>query len=50
MPDMLMARGLSYLGWPAGRPEIESAREIAPFLAEDTVRLAHEYLAGAVLE
>jgi Ser/Thr protein kinase RdoA (MazF antagonist) len=47
MPDMLMARGLSYLGWPAGRPEIESAREIAPLLAEDTVSLAQQYLTGS---
>lgn len=26
LPDMLVARGLSYLGWPVGRPEIHSQR------------------------
>jgi len=45
MPTMMMARGLSYLGWPAGRREIHAAQEIAPFLAEDTVALARQYLA-----
>jgi Ser/Thr protein kinase RdoA (MazF antagonist) len=47
LPTMLMARGLSYLGWPAGRREIEAAREIAPLLAEDTVALARRYLDGS---
>lgn len=26
LPDMLVARGLSYLGWPVGRPEIHSQK------------------------
>jgi Ser/Thr protein kinase RdoA (MazF antagonist) len=46
MPTMLMARGLSYVGWPAGRPEIDFAREVAPFLAEDATMLARDYLAS----
>jgi hypothetical protein len=32
MPAFLMARGLSYLGWPAGRPEMQSGRDLAPLL------------------
>ena len=44
MPTFLMARGLSYLGWPAGRPEIGSVREMLPFLVEDTTALARQYL------
>jgi Ser/Thr protein kinase RdoA (MazF antagonist) len=44
MPSFLMARGLSYLGWPVGRPEIDWAREVAPLLAEDVTALAREYV------
>jgi Ser/Thr protein kinase RdoA (MazF antagonist) len=44
MPTFLMARGLSYLGWPVGRPEIRSVREMLPFLIEDTTSLARQYL------
>lgn len=44
LPDMLMARALSYLGWPAGRPEIHSVREMAPFLAAAIADSALRYL------
>jgi Ser/Thr protein kinase RdoA (MazF antagonist) len=45
MPTMVMARGLSYLGWPLSRPEIDEARELAPLLAEHVVELCNAYLA-----
>lgn len=45
LPDLLMARSLSYLGWPAGRPEIHSVREMAPFLAAAISEEAGRYLA-----
>jgi Ser/Thr protein kinase RdoA (MazF antagonist) len=45
MPTMMMARGLSYLGWPLSRPEIDEARELAPLLAEQVVELCNAYLA-----
>jgi Ser/Thr protein kinase RdoA (MazF antagonist) len=44
LPSFLMARGLSYLGWPVGRPEIDWAQEVAPLLAEDVTALAREYV------
>jgi len=44
LPDMLMARGLSYLGWPVGRPEIASARDLAPMIAVLISDAAADYL------
>ncbi len=45
LPHLLMARGLSYLGWPVGRPEIESARQFAPLASVAMVEMAKKYLA-----
>lgn len=45
MDDLLMGRALSYLGWPAGRPEVHSVREMAPFLAHGISEWARDYLA-----
>lgn len=44
LPDLLMARGLSYLGWPVGRPEIESARNLIPMLVYVVTAEARRYL------
>jgi Ser/Thr protein kinase RdoA (MazF antagonist) len=44
LPDLLLARGLSYLGWPVGRPEIASARTLAPLLADLLTAEAAAYL------
>ncbi len=49
LPDMLMARALSYLGWPVGRPEMEEAQQMAPLLAAVVTGLATRYLAGEPL-
>lgn len=49
LPTMLLARSLSYLGWPVGRPEIHEAAQIAPFLASVVTQLARCYLAGEPL-
>lgn len=46
LPELLVARALSYLGWPAGRPEIHSQRELAPLFAAVITELAQRYLAG----
>lgn len=46
LPEMLLARGLSYLGWPVGRPEIASARQIAPMFAAMMTDAANDYLAA----
>jgi Ser/Thr protein kinase RdoA (MazF antagonist) len=46
LPTFLMARGLSYLGWPAGRPEIASQRPIVPFLAGALADTARAFLDG----
>jgi Ser/Thr protein kinase RdoA (MazF antagonist) len=46
LPDLLLARGLSYLGWPIGRPEIASQRPIVPFLAQALVAMAAELEGG----
>ncbi|MBI3782286.1 MAG: phosphotransferase [Deltaproteobacteria bacterium] len=43
-PDLMMARGLSYLGWPVGRPEIESVRSLTPFVAAMMTEAAEQYL------
>jgi len=45
LPDLLVARGLSYLGWPVGRPEIHSMRPLLPFLAASITDLCRSYLA-----
>jgi len=44
LPDLMMARSLSYLGWPVGRPEIESARNLVPMFAYLITEAAREYL------
>ncbi len=44
MPTFLMARGLSYLGWPAGRREMQSGRDLAPLLIYMVSDLAQKYL------
>jgi len=44
LPEMLLARGLSYLGWPVGRPEIASARDIVPMFAFLLAEEASDYL------
>ncbi|MCC6847165.1 MAG: phosphotransferase [Deltaproteobacteria bacterium] len=46
LPDLLMARGLSYLGWPVGRPEIESTRNLVPMLVYVVTDEARQYLAA----
>jgi Ser/Thr protein kinase RdoA (MazF antagonist) len=46
MPTFLMARGLSYLGWPAGRREMQSGRDLAPLLIYMVSDLARKYLDG----
>jgi Ser/Thr protein kinase RdoA (MazF antagonist) len=46
LPDMLLARALSYLGWPVGRPEIASARDLAPMIAFMVTEAAESYLAS----
>jgi Ser/Thr protein kinase RdoA (MazF antagonist) len=45
LPEMLMARGFSYLGWPVGRPEIESARNLIPMLVYVMTEASRRYLA-----
>jgi Ser/Thr protein kinase RdoA (MazF antagonist) len=49
LPSFLMARGLSYLGWPVGRPEMEEGRSLAPLLAELITAQARRYLDGTPL-
>ena len=46
LPDMLLARGLSYLGWPIARPEIRSARTLIPLFAAMLTESAAAYLKG----
>jgi Ser/Thr protein kinase RdoA (MazF antagonist) len=46
LPDMLMARSLSYLGWPVGRPEIASARDLAPMFVAMLSESAAGYVAS----
>lgn len=46
LPTMLMARSLSYLGWPVGRPEMEEAQQLAPVIAAVVTGIAERYLAG----
>lgn len=47
LPALLVARALSYLGWPVGRPEIHSQTAAAPFFAKAIAELAELYLADA---
>jgi Ser/Thr protein kinase RdoA (MazF antagonist) len=49
LPAQLMARGLSYLGWPAGRPEMEEGRLLRPLLIASVTQLAERYLGGEPL-
>jgi Ser/Thr protein kinase RdoA (MazF antagonist) len=46
LPSFLMARTLSYAGWPAGRPEMEVGRQMAPLIGPLAANLAERYLAG----
>lgn len=46
LPDLLMARSLSYLGWTTARPEIESVRELTPMFAVMLADAASDYLAA----
>ena len=41
-----MARLLSYLGWPQGRPEIASQQPLVPFLIKASCERAEQYLAA----
>lgn len=44
LPSLVMARALSYLGWPVGRPEIASQRPFVPFLIRAVCEEAERYL------
>jgi Ser/Thr protein kinase RdoA (MazF antagonist) len=46
IPTLLVARLLSYLGWPQGRPEIASQQPLIPFLIKLACEQAEQYLAG----
>ncbi|MDJ0868715.1 MAG: phosphotransferase [Myxococcota bacterium] len=46
LPTLLMARTLSYLGWPVGRPEIHEVREHVGVLVDFACERARRYLAG----
>lgn len=46
LPAVLLARGLSYLGWPGARPEIHSQQALVPFMAKELCALAAHHLAG----
>lgn len=46
LPAFLVARGLSYLGWPVGRPEIHLPEAVPGFLASRVTELAERYLSG----
>jgi Ser/Thr protein kinase RdoA (MazF antagonist) len=48
LPAFLVARGLSYLGWPVGRAEIEMPEALLTFLAGAVTELAERYLSGAL--
>lgn len=49
LPTLLIARGLSYLGWPVGRPEIHSQQEIVPLYVAGMTDLAERYLANGLV-
>jgi Ser/Thr protein kinase RdoA (MazF antagonist) len=44
LPELLVARGLSYLGWPVGRPEIRAMRPLVPFLSASITEACRRYL------
>jgi Ser/Thr protein kinase RdoA (MazF antagonist) len=44
VPTLVMARLLSYLGWPQGRPEIASQQPLIPFLIKAACEQAEPYL------
>ena len=44
LPLFLFLRGTTYLGWMQTRSETQTARELAPMLAERTCRLASDFL------
>jgi Ser/Thr protein kinase RdoA (MazF antagonist) len=46
VPTVLLARGLSYLGWPVGRPEIHSQRAMVPLIARGLCDFARQLLDG----
>lgn len=48
VPSLVMARALSYLGWPVGRPEIHSQKALIPFIAGAVTDLAERYLSGGL--
>lgn len=50
VPTLIMARALSYLGWPVGRPEIHSQRQLASLIAAAVTDLAERYLSDALRE
>src|SRR5581483_818409 len=45
LPTLLVARGLSYLGWTVGRPEIAAQRPLVPFLAHAMGEMARDDVA-----
>jgi Ser/Thr protein kinase RdoA (MazF antagonist) len=49
LSTFLMARALSYAGWPAGRPEMDPDGRLAAYVAEATCDFARRYLADAPL-
>lgn len=46
VPSLVMARALSYLGWPQGRPEITTQQRLIPFLIKAVCERAELYLAN----
>ncbi len=46
VPTLVMARMLSYLGWPQGRPEIASQQPLIPFLIKVVCERAELYLSN----
>jgi Ser/Thr protein kinase RdoA (MazF antagonist) len=44
VPSLVMARALSYLGWPQGRPEITTQQSLIPFLIKAVCERAELYL------
>ena len=43
LPTLLMARGLTYIGWLHTRRETETARELTPVVVEGVCALAEDY-------
>lgn len=43
LPTMLMARGLTYVGWIHTRKETETAKELTPVVVEGVCALAEDY-------